>query len=56
MNIEQAKDIVISTINSALEGKAEIEEDMQLIGGESLLDSMKLVYVVKGYGTNRAVF
>lgn len=43
MNIEQAKEIVISTINNVLEGKAKIAEDMQLIGGESLLDSMKLV-------------
>jgi len=41
VNIEQAKEIVISAISDALEGKAEISEDMQLIGGESLLDSMK---------------
>ena len=45
MNIEQAKEIVISAINTALEGKAEISEDTQLIGGESLLDSMKLFEV-----------
>lgn len=45
MNIRQAKEIVISVINSTLEDKAEIKEDMQLIGGESLLDSMKLVEV-----------
>ena len=45
MNIEQAKEIVISVISDALESKAEISEDMQLIGGESLLDSMKLVEV-----------
>ena len=45
MNIELAKEIVISAINAVLEGKAEITEDMQLIGGESLLDSMKLVEV-----------
>jgi len=45
MNIEQAKEIVIAAINDTLEGKAEISEDMQLIGGESLLDSMKLVEV-----------
>jgi acyl carrier protein len=45
MNIQQAKEIVISAINTALEGKVEITEDMQLIGGESLLDSMKLVEV-----------
>ena len=43
MNIEKAKEIVICAINDALEGKAEITEEMQLIGGESLLDSMKLV-------------
>ena len=45
MKIEQAKEIVISAINEALEGNAQISEDMQLIGGESLLDSMKLVEV-----------
>ena len=45
MNIEQAEEIVISAINNALEGKAEVIEDMQLIGGNSLLDSMKLVEV-----------
>jgi len=46
VNIKQAKEIVISAINDALEGKAEISEEMQLIGGESLLDSMKLLEVV----------
>ena len=45
MNIKQAIEIVISAINEALEGKAEITEEMQLIGGETLLDSMKLVEV-----------
>ena len=45
MNIKQAKKIVIQAISYALEGKAEIAENMQLIGGESLLDSMKLVEV-----------
>ena len=45
MNIEQAKEIVISAISNALGGKAGITEDMQLIGGDSLLDSMKLVEV-----------
>lgn len=45
MNIEQAKEIVMFTINDALEVKEEITEEMQLIGGESLLDSMKLVEV-----------
>ena len=43
MNINQAIEIVISAINEALEGKVEITEHMQLIGGEPLLDSMKLV-------------
>ncbi len=45
MNIKKAKEIVMSAINDALEGKAEITEEMQLIGGQSLLDSMKLVEV-----------
>lgn len=43
MNIEQAKEIVISAINKVLEDKVEIKEDMQLIGSESFLDSMKLI-------------
>ena len=45
MNIEKAKETVISAINDVLDDKAEITEDMQLIGGESLLDSMNLVEV-----------
>tara|TARA_B110000046_G_C12862783_1_gene342572 strand:- start:154 stop:450 length:297 start_codon:yes stop_codon:yes gene_type:complete len=45
VNIEQAKEIVISVISDALEGKVRVTEDMQLIGGETLLDSMKLVEV-----------
>ena len=45
MNIEQAKEIVLEAISEVLEGKAEVAENMQLIGGESLLDSMKLVEV-----------
>ncbi len=45
MNIEQAKEIVIGVVSEALDGKATLTEDMQLIGGESLLDSMKLVEV-----------
>ena len=45
MNIEKTKEIVICAINDTLEGKAEITEKMQLIGGQSLLDSMKLVEV-----------
>lgn len=45
MNIKQAREVVISAISNALEDKVEITNDMQLIGGESLLDSMKLVEV-----------
>lgn len=45
MNIEQSKKIVISTIHEVLEGGVEVLEDMELIGGEPLLDSMKLVEV-----------
>ena len=45
MNIEHAKKVVISAISEALEGKVDIKDDMQLIGGDSLLDSMKLVEV-----------
>jgi acyl carrier protein len=45
VNIEQAKEIVMFAINDALEVKEEITEEMQLIGGDSLLDSMKLVEV-----------
>lgn len=43
MNKEEAVVIVVSTINDLLQGEVEIKNDMQLIGGESLLDSMKLV-------------
>ena len=45
MNIEKSKEIIILAITNALEGNAEVTEKMQLIGGESLLDSMKLVEV-----------
>jgi hypothetical protein len=45
VNIEQAKKIVIKAISDVLKEKTKISEDMQLIGGESLLDSMKLVEV-----------
>ena len=45
MNIERSKEIVIATITNALKEKVEVTENMQLIGGESLLDSMKLVEV-----------
>lgn len=45
MKIEQAKKIVISAINDVLEVKAEISEDMPMIGGGSLIDSMKIIEV-----------
>ena len=45
MNLEQAIEIVISAISEVLEGQVEISRDMQLIGEEPLLDSMKLVEV-----------
>jgi len=50
MNIDEAKKIVISAIEDALQEKEEeiteeITEEMKLIGGESSLDSMNLVQV-----------
>ena len=45
MNIEKAKTIVIAVIETSLEGEANVSNNMQLIGGDSLLDSMKLVEV-----------
>ena len=45
MNIKQATEAVISVISAALEGEVEITEEMQLIGGDALLDSMKLVEI-----------
>lgn len=45
MNIEQAKFAVIGLITKTLEGAFDISDKTQLIGGESLLDSMKLVEV-----------
>ncbi|WP_211824724.1 hypothetical protein [Kistimonas asteriae] len=45
MNIDGAKKIVREAIATALEGKSEVSDSMQLIGGASLLDSMKLVEV-----------
>ena len=45
VNIEQAKKIVIKAISDVLKRKTKISEDMQLIGGEALLDSMNLVEV-----------
>lgn len=45
MNIGKAKEIIISVIKAALEDKVEITDEMQLIGGDALLDSMTLVEV-----------
>ena len=45
MNTEDAKKLVIEAITTALGSQSEISADMQLIGGDSLLDSMKLVEV-----------
>ena len=45
MNIEQAKEMVITAINDALEGNVEVMEDSQLVGRQPILDSMKLVEV-----------
>jgi acyl carrier protein len=45
MNIDEAKILVKKVISGAIEGKSNVTDEMQLIGGESLLDSMKLVEV-----------
>ena len=51
MNLDQAKGIVISIVTEALEDaealvdEIQVTETMELIGGESLLDSMGLVDV-----------
>jgi hypothetical protein len=45
VNIKQATKIVIQAISDIVKGKTEIFEDTQLIGGDSLLDSMNLVEV-----------
>ena len=45
MNIEKAKEIVISVVKDTLEVKIEVTENMKLIEAESSLDSMKLVQV-----------
>ena len=41
MNIEKAKEIVISVVKDALEVKIDVTENMKLIGGESSLDSIR---------------
>tara|TARA_B100000767_G_C19427986_1_gene394727 strand:+ start:113 stop:403 length:291 start_codon:yes stop_codon:yes gene_type:complete len=50
MILDKAKEIVISVITKTLEeakleDEIQVNEEMQLIGGESLLDSMGLVNV-----------
>ena len=45
MNIEKAKEIVISVVKDTLEVKNEVTENMKLIEAESSLDSMKLPQV-----------
>lgn len=46
MNLEQSKKLVIDVIIATLDNDTiEVTEDKQLIGGDSLLDSMKLVEV-----------
>ena len=45
MKIEHAKKIVFSVISESLEDKSQVTDKMKLIGGDSLLDSMKLVEV-----------
>lgn len=51
MNLDQAKEIVMSIVTEALEDaevledEIQVTETMELIGGESLLDSMGLVGV-----------
>ena len=45
VNIEQAKELVIAVVSSVIKHEAEILESMQLIGGESILDSMQLVEI-----------
>lgn len=45
MNIDQAKDIVISIIQNALEAQVNFDDSTPLIGNNDLLDSMKLVEV-----------
>ena len=43
MKIDDAKVIVKSAIKNVLEGHPDVSEEMQLIGNQALLDSMKLV-------------
>ena len=45
MKLANAKDLVLSTIVNVLEDEVDINEDMELIGGNSLIDSIKLVEI-----------
>ena len=45
MRQTEANDLVIKTISRILKSENKVTEEMKLIGGESLLDSMKLVEV-----------
>ncbi len=45
MNFDEANEIVIKTIKNILKGKVKVTKETQLIGGDSMLDSMKLVEV-----------
>ena len=45
MKIEDAKILIMKAISDVTDGKTKITEDMQLIGKDSLLDSMKLVEI-----------
>ena len=45
MKQTEANDLVIKTISRILKSENKVTEEMKLIGGESLLDSMKLVEV-----------
>ena len=45
MKQDEANNIVIETISKILKNKVQVTKEMQLIGGKSLLDSMKLVEV-----------
>lgn len=45
MDVAVAKKILIEVIETVLGGEVSVSDEMQLIGGESLLDSMKLVEV-----------
>lgn len=45
MNIEESKDIIRKVVGQALQTNESVNDDMALVGGNSQLDSMKLVEV-----------